>query len=458
MTGTRLITIALLLLTSAAGPAAGEVLAPKVHEHQLPAGQTDANFRGYRVLDLPGQTRPGSPLVVYLHGGAGPQLEAFTARWWPALVENRAVVAVPQSPAGHLWPVGSDAYVRAVVADAQKRYRTDPNGVILLGSSGGGQLALFLADRDPNAYRAVVALSTNPVVVRDGRAEWFFPPAASRKNCPYFVACPITQGAALQYWRQVQRKTADDGASISLVPVLAEGDEMLPPPKGFPAWLEAVLDGKHPEPLPDPQKQAVAEAFAPLAEALAAAAAEAEPLAIQETLAKAGPMELTVARPGGFERSAREADRDANGVPLTEIRIEHQRWPIYVRANARWTARPMGQVIAAEQRRTAERGLLYQVYRKGQWPLAGRKWTWRIGTITFPDKRHGWRTTLFVHAASPLGDDGRQWLEVVVMEESQKPQPKPLARLVRTLLQAVDAKPIATPRPTGPAEGKGRSE
>ena len=399
--------------------------------------------RTYELLLPPDADKlKNAPLVVYLHGSAGSKLAEFKKDWWPLLAARKCIVAVPLSKAEHMWAVGEDTYVRQVIADVQKRRSVDPQRRMLLGVSGGGQLALFLADRTPEAFRAVIVVSANPVVSRSGKAEWFFPDPKGRKTCPYFVVCHITHGASLKFWRQVRARLEGKGASISILPVLGEPAHYLAPPKELGGWLDAVLAGKHPVPIEDPQKAAVAKTFAKPAAALFDALKTAGPAKVTEKITKEGKQfALTVPRQEKFERSKREADTDAGGEPVTEVRTEHEKWPIYVRVDARLTKKPLKQVVAAEQEQTRLRGMLYQVYHAADLALAGRTWQVKIGSITFPDKRRGWRTTLFVHAAAPVASDPRQWIEITIMDETQEPDPNELAPVFRTILAHLAVRP-----------------
>ena len=225
--------------------------------------------RTYKLLLPPDADKlKGAPLVVYLHGSGGDKLADFKKDWWPMLAARKCIGAVPLSKAEHMWAVGEDTYVRQAIADVQKRRSVDPKRMVLLGGSGGGQVALFLADRTPEAFRAVIVVSANPVVARSGKAEWFFPDPKALKTCPYFVVCHITHGASLKFWRQVRARLEGKGASISILPVLGEPAHYLAPPKELGGWLDAVLAGKHPAPIEDPQKAAVAKTFAKPATAL----------------------------------------------------------------------------------------------------------------------------------------------------------------------------------------------
>jgi pimeloyl-ACP methyl ester carboxylesterase len=400
--------------------------------------------RTYDVL-LPSGDPAGGSLVVFLHGSGETKLDRFQAEWAPLFVQRKCVVAMPKAAGKLMWQYQDAKYITEAIADAQKRYKTDPQRVILMGVSGGAQTVLFLVDHDPQAYAAVVVVSANPVVVRGHQDEWFYPSVKTAKTCPFFVVEHITQGTALQLWRQVRLRREEAGASISILPVVGPVSHYLPPPKEFAPWLDEVLAGKLPAPLPDPQKAAVAKMFAPCAAALPKAIESAKPAdnsqKTQKIVKDGDLFQLSVTAGADFTRAKKEDKADADDKPLTQLRLEYKTWPIYVRCEARKRAELMTDVLKSDESRTIQRGLLYQIYSTGKLDAGGKAWQYQIGSITYPEKDRGWVSTLFLHASAPLGEDAHQWLEVTVMDETQQPDAQELATIFRTLLEGVGATP-----------------
>lgn len=434
-------TAAWLAMGAAMGVYAASTAAQEADvAHNLPGGD-----RFYRVLlSGPAETLKNAPLVVYLHPSADGHFEEFQRDYWPMLRDHKCVVAMPRGKGKFSWVAGEDEYVRNVIADVQKRYATDPARMILLGISGGGQVALLLADHDPKSFRAMILVSTNPVCVRGNEAVFFYPSRDTIKQCPYFVINHITQGSGLMYWRQVRAKTAPLGSSISIVPVLGPVSQYVPPPPELGIWLTEVLAGRQPSALGDPQQAAVAQMFAPAA-AAADKALAGEPAKAGNPVVKDGlTFRLSLAAPAGFAEAKREDAADSSGLPITQIRLEAAKLPIYIRCDARATARPMADVLAAEEKDNLERGMLYQIFRKGDALAAsGRMWQWRIGSLTYPDRTRGWISTFFLHAAAPVEKDPKQWLEVLVMDETQKPDGAALAACLKAILSGASAEPAA---------------
>ena len=445
---TRWVALAVAVAVSSAGgeAAAGDV--PKGIVHRLPA-----TGRTYELLVPPAAAAEMKdlPLVVYLHPSGKPQLERAKRDYWPLLAKRKCLLALPRSKSTRMWLSGEDKYVLDVIADVQTRYSVDAKRIILLGVSGGGQTALFLADHLPERFRALILVATSPVVIRGQRFTWFYPNRKVLKRCPYFVVNHITQGSSLMYWRQVQAKLNPAGASISILPVTGKVEDYQPPPKALGPWLDEVLAGKQPAPLPDPQKLAVAKMFAKVVSALPAAIVKAAPAAGARRFTKVGKaFTLSVSAPAGFERTpSREAKKDSTGAVLTQLRLEHAKWPIAVRCDARATAKPMPAVLAQEERTTIARGMLYQVYRSGKLGATGRSWTYKIGSITYPDRRRGWVSSLFIHAAAPIKADPCRWLTVLVTDETQQPEAKGLASVLRTALGSISAGPVPATRKAG---------
>jgi len=401
--------------------------------------------RTYDVLLPAGQT-DGAPVVVFLHGTNQPQPDRFRAEYAPLFAKRSCVVALPRASDKLKWRYTDAQYILDAVADVHRRYRTDPKRVLLMGVSGGGQTALFLVDHAPKPWRAVITVSTNPVVIRSRHYQWFYPPAETIKTCPYLAIHHITQGAAVQYWRQVRARKQAEGASVSILPVLGPVSHYLPPPKQLGPWVDEVLAGKHPRPIPDPQKAAVARMLAPCVAALPKALGEAEPAAQTLAFHKGGEwFDVSLRTPPEFERSKKEDKADAADQPVTQLRVEHVKWPIVVRCEARKRAERMTDVLKAEETQTQTRGLLYQVYHTQTLPVGGRNWQVKIGSITYPDRKRGWVSTLFLRAAAPVARSPKQWLEVTVLDETQQPEAEQLAGILRTALETVAAKRSARP-------------
>jgi polyhydroxybutyrate depolymerase len=119
----------------------------------------DGLIRSY-LLYVPRHLRPGTPLplVLVLHGGASaPRTMARSCRMHEIAEREGFIVAYPAGTpgrAGLTWNPGGQAarsevddvgFIRALVADLQRRYVIDPDRVYAAGMSIGGMLAYRLA-------------------------------------------------------------------------------------------------------------------------------------------------------------------------------------------------------------------------------------------------------------------------------------------------------------------------
>ena len=406
--------------------------------------------RAYDLL-IPPDVKPDEPLplVVYLHPTGKPNFDEVRRDYWPIFRKFRCLMLLPTSRGKRMWLAGEQGYIGECIADVVKRRRTvDATRIVLMGVSGGGQVALLLADQAGEMFRAVIVISTNPVVARGSRAEWFYPNAKVLGKCPYFVINPLSQGSSLMYWRQVRDKLEPTGARIYVRPVAGQTEHYVKPPAEFEGWLKQVMAGQHPPRLDDLQQLAVAEVLSPVTSALPAALKAARPVKVAQRMKKTGPpYDLAVPLPDDYQRSVREDRADSTGSPMTQVRFEHKKWRVYARVEASVTAKPM----AAE---TRTRGLLYQVYHKLTVPAGGRFWSVKIGSITFPDRRkdttgkvRGWISTLFLRAVAPIQKAPTRWLTILIMDETGKPDAKEMATLFQSVAAGLtvgeSAKPAA---------------
>jgi pimeloyl-ACP methyl ester carboxylesterase len=446
----------LLVLAGLAALPVGEAARAQLRPARGPAGATDSapSVLAYEVLSPPAPPAGARlPLAVWLHPSAEPMLEKATSDYWPLLRQRNCLMVLPRSRSRRMWLAGEEQGILNVLGEVQIRYPADQKRILLMGVSGGGQVALVLADRWPEKFRAVVVVSASPVVARGDKSDWFYPDRRTLGACPYFVVNHITQGSYLLYWRQVQAKLAPAGASISILPVTGPAGEYLPPPKQLGPWLDDVLAGRHPAPLEDPQKLAVAKMFAPAVSALPGAIDKAV-AAGGQVLSREGPLfRLSLVAPFDFQPTKDEDRTDSSGGPITQIRLEHTKWPIVLRAEARSTEKPMEEVLADEEAQNIARGMLYQVYHRGQVQAGGRTWQYRIGSMTYPDRRRGWVSPLFVHSAALIEKDPRRWLTVMLTDRTQQPDANELAAVFKAAIGSLSARPAAS-APAGPTTGK----
>jgi poly(hydroxyalkanoate) depolymerase family esterase len=144
-----------------------------------PAG---LSMLGYRPSGL----ASGAPLVVLLHG-CGQDPAAFAAEsGWMALADRvgLALVLPTQSPDNNRqgcfnWfrpaqvarGLGEAQSIRAMVAEASRRFASDPRAVYVAGLSAGGAMAVALLAAYPEVFAAGASIAGLPVGAASGAAS-----------------------------------------------------------------------------------------------------------------------------------------------------------------------------------------------------------------------------------------------------------------------------------------------
>jgi predicted peptidase len=109
------------------------------------------------------KSRERWPLILYLHGGSLRGNDISQMKRW-GLAEKLAadpkfpfIVVSPQCHTGEIW-TDVDA-LGAVLDEAARTYRVDPDRVYITGHSMGGRGALYAAYKMPDRFAAVVSLA-----------------------------------------------------------------------------------------------------------------------------------------------------------------------------------------------------------------------------------------------------------------------------------------------------------
>ena len=128
----------------------------------LAAGNGDyVAVNGLRMYyETHGAATAGRPVLILLHGGSG-TLETSFARLLPLLTDRR-VIAIEQQGHGHTADIDRPLeYAQMAEDTAALIAKLELGKVDCLGWSDGGNVALQLAIRHPEAVRKVVAASAN---------------------------------------------------------------------------------------------------------------------------------------------------------------------------------------------------------------------------------------------------------------------------------------------------------
>jgi polyhydroxybutyrate depolymerase len=144
----------------------------------LAAAALPARAAADDLLALPGGTyraeapagwdgKSALPLVLYLHGYGQSSAEVMADRALVAAVTGAGALLVVPDGMAHAWSfTGAPgharddiAFLRAVVADAERRWPVDPGHVVAAGFSIGGSMVWELACHAPQGFTAFLPVS-----------------------------------------------------------------------------------------------------------------------------------------------------------------------------------------------------------------------------------------------------------------------------------------------------------
>jgi S-formylglutathione hydrolase FrmB len=135
---------------------------------ETPGGKTSTVF-----AIVPASYEPSKawPVLVWLHGGVGQPDDgggASATGFLDAFADERGfLVVAPSSFRGAEWwtPAGV-ALVRGALGDLARRWRVDPDRVVVAGMSDGGSGCFHLAAHDPDPYASFVAIVPHPALTQ----------------------------------------------------------------------------------------------------------------------------------------------------------------------------------------------------------------------------------------------------------------------------------------------------
>jgi feruloyl esterase len=162
--------------------------APRAQSGALDAvANFGANPGGLSMLTYaPPSLRSGAPLVVLLHGCGQEPASFATASGWTAMADRlgTALVLPTQSPGNNRqrcfnWfrPAqiargqGEAQSIRAMVADAVRRFDSDRGAVFIVGLSAGGAMAVAMLAAYPDVFAAGASVAGLPVGAANGVAS-----------------------------------------------------------------------------------------------------------------------------------------------------------------------------------------------------------------------------------------------------------------------------------------------
>ena len=240
----------LVLAAVAAGCVGSPPRAPVAEGMQALEGTT-AGACSWRLWTPAVAPRP-LRLAIWLHPSqaSGEQLIEPLA---PLLSKHGYALLVPIKPRYLGWTSEEiQALFSSVIPDVARASGVDPQLPLVIGFSAGGQMALHLWQRAPDALGAVVLVGTIPALV-SGQAELpvEFPPRALLEGTAVLsLVGGLERGA--QQWTKAAPAWLEAGVPLTLTVVPARAHEWLfdaPARALLDAWLQAIGESStHPPP------------------------------------------------------------------------------------------------------------------------------------------------------------------------------------------------------------------
>jgi serine protease Do len=147
----------------AARPKSGPAAAAKVKVGRMELSV--AEFKNAAWAYVPEHYDPAVPhgVVVWLHGNAVAEPKALLDFWKPLCDARDLVLVVPRA-AGNNWQADEGAFVEKLVGQLKAGYTVDPSRVVVFGRDSGASLALLLAFRNRDLFRAAAVIDAGTVL------------------------------------------------------------------------------------------------------------------------------------------------------------------------------------------------------------------------------------------------------------------------------------------------------
>lgn len=145
-----------------AGPAApGAKAKYKVGRIELSVSE----FKNAAWAYVPEHYDPAVPhgVVVWLHGNAAAEPKALLDLWKPTCDARDLVLIVPKAAANN-WQADEAAFVEKLFGQVKSGYTIDPARVAVFGRDSGASLALLLAFRSRDVFRAAAVIDAGTIL------------------------------------------------------------------------------------------------------------------------------------------------------------------------------------------------------------------------------------------------------------------------------------------------------
>src|ERR1041385_2377125 len=122
----------------------------------IPQALPFAGIQRSYVLCLPAETKPGSPVLLLLHGSGSSGAHIATL-WEPFAAHEGIILIAPDALHNDAWHLRDDSpdFLHTIVNDVQGRYGADRRRLYLFGQSGGAVYALTLAMLESQYFAGV---------------------------------------------------------------------------------------------------------------------------------------------------------------------------------------------------------------------------------------------------------------------------------------------------------------
>jgi predicted esterase len=404
-----------------------------------------------------------APLLVWLHP-AGGYANQLVTRWWPDLHELGYALMLPRSKTERHWGLNEDKTLYAYIDHAAKKHPVDPERVVLLGYSAGGQLAFHMGMTRPERLAGIVTMAAVPVKgPRD--LSTALPDKKHKDSLAYFMVLGEQERGAVRIAQRAQLELLADGFSAVLHVIEGAGHTFHEAEKkNILAWLGEVAEGKRPA--ADEIRELAKEA----PERIRAYREEQERLRklhekrvevagrvfdqIKQNAGKpytldwqpagkvtqGGPVRIHL--PKGWSVGDTARNGESSAIPLTppgDAHIVAYLGRSVKKEGLQAHYRKWLRKMAKDNRMVAAKGATL--------PFNGRQWHLYTFFVVPYDKAHEPEARrVLIMALHPLSAEGTEWRSVTVMCPEQDCKDNAIAEIIRGLLEKTEF---------GPPAGKG---
>ncbi len=188
-----------------ARPGAEQTAKAKGKSQNIKAGRIElsaADFKNAAWAYVPEHYDPAVPhgVVIWLHGHAIPQEKAIMALWKPLCDKYDLLLVVPRA-ADNNWQADEAGFVEKLVGQLKTGYTIDPARVAVFGRDSGASLALLLAYRNRDLFRAAAVIDAGtilppPEIDPDHRLAVYLGTVKSSQQAPLIKATLARLAAA----------------------------------------------------------------------------------------------------------------------------------------------------------------------------------------------------------------------------------------------------------------------